>query len=109
MHKLPLCAVVLIAVAACSSVRAEGSYPSLYSQAINLCVEYYLPNSMARPPGFDLSAHLDGVQAERKKISAQFANPPGRQYIQQQLSQEHDELNIKCAQELLRDAQVRTR
>ncbi len=64
----------LLMMAAMTLVTSSCSMPSSaqvadrYQQAFRLYVEYTLPNSHARPKGFDLSAHLATIKEQRCRL-----------------------------------------
>lgn len=78
---------------------AEVDVKATLTKALKLCTELTLPNSMARPPGFDINAHLRQVEAEYQVVSAQLATPAGISAIENFLVDNPDELDTICAVE----------
>src|SRR4051794_25656388 len=99
MRTALLLSVSLLGVQSVAAASGSDHFAAMYSRAIELCVEYKLPNSMARPSGFDMSEHLKEVQAQRRKIAVQFASPEGLSYIEGHITPGGDELKNACARE----------
>ena len=97
--------LLLVVVSGCASVPNSSSFDAKYTQVLDLCNEETFPNSMARPQGFDLPAHLSSLKAQRESLIEQFATQRGITYIENRISSEHDDVRISCATGLLIDAQ----
>jgi len=96
--------MVICGIGACANSGGTKQYEPMYSRAIRLCIEHYLPNSMARAEGFDLDKHQSEVQAQRNELAAQFGNAAGISYVQGRIAQGGEELTMLCANELLNAA-----
>ncbi len=94
---------LLILGSGCSVSRQVAKQRSTYQKLLKACEELLLPNSMARPTGFDISAHLEAREQERKKLAMSFANESGTQFLQHQLSEASDELERLCIAKALFD------
>ena len=83
--------------------RTAGIDPKRTGQlySLSLCIEYKLPNSMARPEGFNLSVHLSEVQAQRIELADQFSGAAGISFLQSRVAQRGEALDVQCAKELL--------
>ena len=70
-------AVFLAAVAAsCERGSETEKFNAAFTETAQLFVEYSLPNSMAKLPGFDLGRHLREVEARRLEASESFTRLP---------------------------------
>jgi hypothetical protein len=98
--------LAILSTNVCVASGDEERYGSEYARALALCVEYKLPNSMARPPGFNLSKHLSDVQVDRSKLASEFASPSGISFVEQRIAQGGEELTVVCARELLSAAKA---
>jgi hypothetical protein len=71
------------------------------ARVLQLCEEITLPNSMARPPGFDINAHLAALRTERSQLVGSLRNPVGAQAAQSHRGPEQDELRRHCLEQLM--------
>ena len=101
MRTALLVLVSLVSVELPSAAKGSSHFESMYSRAIDLCIEFKLPNSMSRPSGFDTSKRLEEVQVQRQALAVQFASPAGLSYIEGRITPGGDELENICAKELL--------
>jgi hypothetical protein len=72
-----------------------------FQEAQPLCDQWLLPNSMARPPGFDLQGHLNTIQAELRRRAVSFRSPSGRVYFRARIKDPCEDLVCGCAETLL--------
>jgi len=79
-----------------------------FDESVRLFAEYRLPNSMARPAGFDLESHLREVEAKRENVSSVFHSPSGVQFIQARIQAEPDELVVLAGLEILYESKSRS-
>jgi hypothetical protein len=82
---------------------AEATKPGLakdVAHAVELCVQIKLPNSMARPEGFDINAHVGALQHEYRGKIRELSTADGVRRIDAFLSGEHDDLSVLCALEI---------
>jgi hypothetical protein len=116
MREAGACLVVLaIALLCCSSsdseadanVAAQGSAAastaSTIDKAVARCNEIAFPNSMARPPGFDINAHLAEVEEERRSLSAHLTGPDSAELLKARLAASPDDVEIHCLNQLLEE------
>jgi hypothetical protein len=78
---------------------------SALEQAIDLCNQYLLPNSMARYEGFDLNQNVALLRAERVAVAAVFHNPAGIEFLKEHLAGTTDDIAVTCIREMLAEAE----
>lgn len=71
------------------------------------CAEIALPNAMARPPGFDLDAHLARVEADRLSWSRRLWTATGSSILASRLDAATDDLDRACLRQLLLESRRR--
>src|SRR5262245_28239335 len=85
------------------SCRPDESKDLAFQRVLPLCNELFLPNSMARPPGFDLSARLEDLSRQIREHAAEFNTPAGVRYLRVRLERERDDIARACVRRLLDD------
>ena len=70
------------------------------AKAVESCLELKFPNSMARPKGFDINAHLANVEKTYRHLIAKLANPDGLKEIDIYLGSHRDDVEVLCAVEI---------
>lgn len=68
---------------------------------VETCEEIRLPNSQARPEGFDLKAHLQKLEKRRQEAAQAFSRPEGIEFLEQQLDKTDDEMRQICMLQVL--------
>jgi hypothetical protein len=107
-------AVLAIALPCCSGndseadadvANAQGaaatSIASTIDKAVAHCNEIAFPNSMARPPGFDINAHLAEVEQERRSLSARLTGAGSAELLRARLAASADDVEIHCLNQLI--------
>jgi len=84
------------------SKARENDFQQIFDRYLELCIEYSLPNSMARPPGFDINAHLEQIKQEKDNVAGQLSTEKGLEYVRYRLESITDDLERSCATELIR-------
>ena len=97
---LSLLAVLAGAITACPP---DQSHDLAFEQVLPLCNEFFHPNSIARPPDFDLSGHQDDLSRQIREHAAQFSTPAGVRYLRGRLDREPDDLARAYLRRLLED------
>ena len=101
--------LVLAAAAACvERVPDNQAFDTAFTETADLFVEYRLPNSMGRPPAFDLDRHLREVEARRREVSRIFHSPAGVQFVTARIQDEPDELVVLAGLEILSESRHRS-
>ncbi len=77
-----------------SDVRTVGQLEHQLSHAIDLFIQCSRPNSMAREPGFDLTAHLQSLGAQWDSTTAVFHSPEGVAFLGSRIDSESDEMAL---------------
>ncbi len=96
-----LIALVLCGSATAVAAAGQGvSAPNAVTDAVNHCVELKFPNSMARPQGFDINAHLAEVQKQYRGLIGKLSNPDGLRAVEAYLASEHNDVEVLCAIEI---------
>jgi hypothetical protein len=70
---------------------------------LKLCEQIALPNSMARPPGLDINAHLAALAEERERLVVSLRTPTAIDLTRKLLRSEQDALRRHCLEQLLAD------
>ena len=100
---------VLSAALACGTSTPDiEQLNTAFDESARRFVEYRLPNSMARPPGFDLEGHLRQVEAQRRVVSRVFHSPAGVEFVVSRIREEPDELVTLAGLEILADSRLRS-
>jgi hypothetical protein len=97
--------VAMLMAAGAWAVAVPGwgaeSFDATFQETERLCEEYFLPNSMARPTGFDLEGRLRQLEAQLRERSAAFSAPGGVEYLRGKLGDATDDMSRACARQLL--------
>ena len=64
------------------------------AEAVELFNEHSLPNTMTRPPGFDIDGYLRDIDERRMQITKVFYTPEGAAYLIRHLEGESDEMTV---------------
>ncbi len=95
----------ITAAVACSSASenqdAVRDFDAVYREAFELCEEIALPNSMARPEGFDITAHVTQLAVTESEIIRVFYSQEGVEYLESLKGRQTDELEIYCTEKFL--------
>lgn len=98
---LLLSIVALFIPATCLAAPTTKQFESKFQEALPLCEQLALPNSMARKPGFDLNSHLKNIEAELHGRSEFFRSDEGSRFLLNRIKAEQDSINKQCAERLL--------
>ena len=94
-----------------SDVRAAGEQERREQQAIDelmpLCREILMPNSQARPAGFNLAEHLREVERKRRTAGRSLWGNSGVAFLKRSLTSELDDVKKVCLLQVLRDSRNR--
>ena len=80
--------------------KNTSTAPDVVAGAVESCLELKFPNSMARPKGFDINAHLAKVEKSYRHLIAKLANPDGLKQIDSYLGSQRDDVEVLCAVEI---------
>ncbi len=96
-------ACVVWAQAAGTPRTEEQARRNEISEAVRQCVEIHLPNSMARPPGFDLNGHLEELAKQFAAAAVALADHGGFRRIELYIHErkKDEDLEVFCALDLL--------
>ena len=98
-------AVLTLALAACSSATTALTRPAdlqaAFQQTVPLCEGFFLPNSMARPPGFDINKHKRELEKQIEDRSALFWSHEGSTFLTNESAKAEDTIESGCAEKLL--------
>jgi len=102
----PLVAVLIVLLCgAPGSSLAQGvqtgELDAEFQGVQRLCEEFFLPNSMARPPGFDLQGHMHEIEVRLRDRAARFRSPEGIAYLRSHRERDSDDISRACAGKLL--------
>ncbi|WP_421220230.1 hypothetical protein [Aeromonas jandaei] len=97
--------VLPLLLTGCAHQPDAEKYQSKVDTLIRLCTEETLPNSQARPEGFDLEQHLADLRAERLQLTRQLATPAGHAALTARLKISADDLDILCLKQALQQTQ----
>lgn len=64
------------------------------AEAVEVFVQYSLPNSMARPSGFDIDAHRDKLNERFQRLTRKFHRPEAAAFLSKRVDSEQDEMAI---------------
>ena len=79
-------------------------FDSALATAIPVCEEFFLPNSMARPSGFDVNAHQTELEQRIIGLADTFRSVAGVSYLEERAQRETDDVAKACVRKLLRHA-----
>ena len=101
-----ICVGVALAVEAIGSPRSSAareprSFKAEFDETQPTCEQFFLPNSMARPTGFDLERHLREVEGALQKRAELFRSAEGMKYLEAERSHESDNVRKACSGKLL--------
>jgi hypothetical protein len=71
------------------------------SETQRLCDEFFLPNSMAHLPGFDVHHHMHEIEVGLRRRAELFRSPAGLAYLRTQQGSASDDIGRACAEKLL--------
>ena len=100
---------ILLLLAGCKPTTATRSSPDLraaFAESVELFAQYSLPNSMTRPPGFDVDGYLDQVHRHFESASAVLRTPEGISFLSGRLRQEQDSLTLICGLTILSESRL---
>jgi len=80
---------------------ATATIAEVVDGIIARCEEIALPNSMARPPGFDINAHLRVLERQRADLVARVRSADAVSFVRKRLEKEADGLSVHCLRQLL--------
>jgi len=80
------------------------SFDAALASAKPVCEEFFLPNSMARSPGFDINAHQTELEQRIIKLANTFRSVAGIAYLEERVQGEKDDVDKACFRKLLRYA-----
>jgi hypothetical protein len=73
-------AIMVLLLSGCSALTSRRIADD-YRNALRLHEEYVLPNSLARPAEFDISAHLANVKEERRRLVGRLSTDEGIAFL----------------------------
>jgi hypothetical protein len=77
--------LLTLSLAACSSGPTALTDPTAlqdaFEQTVPLCEQFFLPNSMARPAGFDINKHQRQIEKQIEDRSALFWSHEGSTFL----------------------------
>ncbi len=85
--------------AICLAAPTMDQFDRKFQEALPLCEELALPNSMARKPGFDIKS----IETELHKRSDFFRSDEGSRFLINRIKTEQDAIYKQCAERLLKD------
>jgi len=91
----------VVSVCAAEPNQQDGDLNAAFQQAQPLCDEWLLPNSMARPPGFDPQGHRKAIEADLRRRAVLFGSPAGRAFLRARITQLCGDPACGCAKTLL--------
>jgi len=77
------------------------SFDAAVASAKAVCEEFFLPNSMARSPGFDINAHQTAMEQRIVKLADTFRSVAGIAYLEERVQREKDDVDKACVRKLL--------
>jgi len=93
--------IALFLGASAASATDTDAFEDQYRRSHELCLQIYYPNSMARPEGFDLSAELARLTAERDQLALGFASLAGVEFLVAKSKQDGSREAQACIVQLL--------
>ena len=78
-----------------------GNFEAEFQATQRLCDAFFLPNSMARPTGFDLQGHMHEIEAQLRNRAARFRSAEGIAYLRSHRESDSDDISHACAEKLL--------
>ena len=87
-------------LSAAASPEARPGVAAQVVEAVNLCVKIKLPNTMARPEGFDVGAHLAALRADYRTRIRALSTPEGIRQVEAFLAGAPDDAATLCALEI---------
>ncbi len=99
----------LLGIGLVTLAQAENSnrFVLEFEDTQRLCEEFFLPNSMARQPGFDLQRHMQELNAQLRGRAELFRSPAGMAYLRTQQDAGSGDIRKACATKLLEYAAAR--
>ncbi len=94
--------VLSLSVGSVAVADPQERFESSFAGAMNFCKQWFLPNSMAREPGFDLDAFLFEMEAGIKRYAKDFRSKEGKDFLQAK-EQDENALANACAEKLLKE------
>lgn len=91
----------LLDISLANSAPQQREYDRAFSQAEQLCEHYFLPNSMAREPGFDINAYLKDLDSQIDTLAKTFASSEGAAFLRAKARDVDDDVGKRCAEKLL--------
>jgi hypothetical protein len=92
---------MLLVACAHGDSEQRRTFDAVFSRAVPTCEEFFLPNSMARPPGFDLKGHTKELEQRLAGFAHLFQSEAGRAYLDERAKRESDNVAKGCAEQLL--------
>jgi len=92
-----------VSCSAAASPEQHG-FDRAFSQAAQLCEHYFLPNSMAREPGFDIHAYLNSLDGRIEVLAKTFASSDGAAFVRAKAREADDDVAKRCAEKLLEES-----
>jgi hypothetical protein len=77
------------------------SFDAALAIAKPVCEEFFLPNSMARSPGFDINAHQTAVEQRIFRLAGTFRSVGGIAYLEERVRREKEDVDKACVRKLL--------
>ena len=79
-------------------------FDAALASAKPVCEQFFLPNSLARPPEFDVNAHQTELEQRIIGLSDTFRSVAGVSYLDERVQLETDDVGKACVRKLLRHA-----
>lgn len=88
-----------IAIFSASAVAENGSdeYNAKFADLLDVCIEIFLPNSMARPAGFDIEGHIGRLEKLRDMKAMEFSSEKGIDFLLEIISDAEEREVYYCA------------
>ena len=93
-------ALLVIALVTVAEAEDGNRFGVEFEETQRLCDEFFLPNSMARPPGFDLHQHMQELDSRLRGRADLFSSPAGMAYLRTQQGTGSDDVRRACAAKL---------
>ena len=95
--------IAILGITLVTVAKAEDAnhFGAEFEETQRLCGEFFLPNSMARQPGFDLQRHMQQLDARLRGHAELFRSPGGMAYLRTQQASGPDDVRRACAAKLL--------
>ena len=101
LSTMVVCLLASGSLAVAVPAEEAKTFDAIFQETQRLCDEYFLPNSMARPAGFDLDGDLRRLEAQLRDRATAFRAPRGVGYLRSRVGDATDDISRACARRLL--------